>query len=162
MDLNLARFLLLFPAFGRAIEWPVVPQFRLQTREGRTSPSLNLVAPGLLHLSSLRYPATLESPGSAILGAPVHRDEGPLDLRLFPVHPVSLRQSGLRHPWRSRATGRPFTGWSPTSVAPMASLESEASRATFIRFRLTRVPLAACDAPGTPSLSVLPFRMASS
>ncbi|MEE8428766.1 MAG: hypothetical protein V3S33_04620 [Gammaproteobacteria bacterium] len=41
-------------------------------------------------------------------------------------------------------------------VAPsMASLESEASRATI------RVPLAAYDAPGTPSLSVLPLRIAS-
>ncbi|MEE8428596.1 MAG: hypothetical protein V3S33_03750 [Gammaproteobacteria bacterium] len=62
-------------------------------------------------------------------------------------YPVSLRQSGLRHPWRSRVTGRPFTGRSPSSVAPMVTRESEASRSTIA------VVLVAYDAPGIPPLS---------
>ncbi|MEE8342439.1 MAG: hypothetical protein V3R51_01435 [Gammaproteobacteria bacterium] len=64
-------------------------------------------------------------------------------------YPVSLRQSGLRHPWRSRVTGRPFTGRSPISVSPMVTRESEASRSTFLRFAI----LLRSKARGPPSMA---------
>ncbi|MEE8429474.1 MAG: hypothetical protein V3S33_08250, partial [Gammaproteobacteria bacterium] len=62
--------------------------FKMKLKRGEEHPSLNLAPPGLLHdpvslrQSGLRYPASLESPGSAFHGGPVRRDEGPLDLRL--------------------------------------------------------------------------------
>ena len=55
-------------------------------------------------LSALRIPASLERPGLAIPGTPAQREEGPLDLPLFPPRP-----------WISRSPGERFTG-------PFASL----------------------------------------
>ena len=57
-----------------------------------------------LHLSSLRYPAPLESPGFVFPDEPVRRDKGPLDLDLFPAHPCSarrLRRAGYSSPLSS-------------------------------------------------------------
>ncbi len=44
-------------------------------------------------LSALRIPASLERPGLAIHGTPAQREEGPLDLPLFPPRPrISVRR----------------------------------------------------------------------
>ncbi len=40
-------------------------------------------------LSALPIPSSLESPGLAVRGKPVQRDEGPPDLHLSPLHPCT-------------------------------------------------------------------------
>ena len=50
--------------------------------------------PSALRLSSLRSPASLERPGQTFRGLPAQRDEGPVDLRLFPLRPAALEGPG--------------------------------------------------------------------
>ncbi len=84
------------------------------------------------------FPAPLESPGLAVRGEPVRRDDRPLDSHLFPSHPCAwpgrveffprpfrpnfaffaslsciARKTGVRRPWRTRSPGRRFTGSPP-------------------------------------------------
>ncbi len=43
-------------------------------------------------LSTLPIPGSRESPGLAVRGKPVQRDEGPPDLHLSPLHPCAAPQ----------------------------------------------------------------------
>ncbi len=110
-------------------------------------------------------PAPLESPGLAVRGEPVRRDDRPLDSHLFPSHPCAwpgraeslprlfepnfaffatlscfARKTGVRHPWRTRSPGRRFTGSPPIiRLAPRRSARRKTPRKT--------PPLRACPSP---------------
>ena len=110
-------------------------------------------------------PAPLESPGLAVRGEPVRRDDRPLDSHLFPSHPCAwpgraeslprpfrpnfaffaslsctARKSGVRHPWRTRSPGRGFTGSPPfIRLAPRRWARRKAPK----KYQLT-TPLFGC------------------